>query len=102
MLNVSFKMMEFVLDQIHGIDETKVFTGIRTDAGYQLYERFVKEQSKDNKVKVAPKKIAVAWNAEVDRLIVAADSDSVRYVQMCTWIIHTILTYLNRPCPAAP
>ena len=77
-------------------------TGIRTEAGYQLYERFVKGQSKGNKVKVAPKKIAVAWNAEVDRLIVAADSDSVRYVQMCTWIIHTILTYLNRPCPAAP
>ena len=48
------------LNQIHGIDEMKVFTGIRTQAGYLLYERLVKEQSKDNKVKVAPKKIAVA------------------------------------------
>jgi hypothetical protein len=66
------------LNQIHGIDEMKVFTGIRTKAGYLLYERLVKEQSKDNKVKVAPKKIAVAWNAEVDRLIAAADSDSAK------------------------
>ena len=66
------------LNQIHGIDEMKVFTGIRTQAGYLLYERLVKEQSKDNKVKVAPKKIAVAWNAEVDRLIVTADSDSAK------------------------
>ena len=66
------------LNQIHDIDETKVFTGIRTQAGYQLYERLVKEQSKDNKVKVAPKKIAVAWNAEVDILIAAADSESAK------------------------
>jgi hypothetical protein len=66
------------LNQIHGIDEMKVFTGIRTKAGYLLYERLVKEQSKDNKVKVAPKKIAVAWNAEVDILIAAADSDSAK------------------------
>ena len=29
-------------------------------------------------MKVAPKKIAVAWNAEVDRLIVEADSESAK------------------------
>ena len=52
------------LNQIQGEDQTKVFTGVRTEAGYKRCERLVKDQSRDNKVKVSPAKIATAWNEE--------------------------------------
>ena len=60
------------VNEIHDQDVSKIFTGIKTRKGFNLYLKIVQDLSNDNKRKVSAPKIATEWNSRQTHSLVSA------------------------------
>ena len=69
--------------ELHGQDEEKIFSAIRTRKGIELYVDVVENLSGDNMRKVSARKIAVEWNARIAAMIAQAETqDDKQQIQL--------------------
>jgi hypothetical protein len=69
--------------ELHGQDEEKIFSAIRTRKGIELYVDVVENLSGDNMRKVSARKIAVEWNARIAAMTAQAKTeDDKRQIQL--------------------
>jgi len=61
--------------ELHGQDEEKIFSAIRTRKGIELYVDVVENLSGDNMRKVSARKIAVEWNSRIAAKISEAETE---------------------------
>ena len=66
------------LNGLHGEDEMKVYSGIQTRKGCDLYLRIVRDLSKGNKHKVTAKAIATEWNVRVEQLLAQTQGNAAK------------------------
>ena len=62
------------LNGLHSEDEMKVFSGIQTRKGYDLYLQIVRDLSKGNQQKVSAKATAMEWNVRVSQMLSNAEA----------------------------
>ena len=62
------------LNGLHSEDEMKVFSGIQTRKGYDLYLQIVRDLSKGNQQKVSAKATAIEWNVRVSQMLSNAEA----------------------------
>ena len=66
------------LNGLQGEDEMRVYSGIQTRKGTELYLEIVRELSKGNTHKVTAKAIAIEWNVRVQSMLSAAQGESAK------------------------
>lgn len=66
------------LNGLQGQDETKIFSGVVTRKGYDLYLKILQTMSHGNKHKVSAKSLATEWNHQVDVMLSECASESQR------------------------
>ena len=66
------------LNGLQGEDEMRVYSGIQTREGTELYLEIVRELSKGNTHKVTAKAVAIEWNARVESMLSAAQGESAK------------------------
>ena len=66
------------LNDLQGQDPDKIFRGIDTRAGIDLYHQVLVDLSKNNTRKVSALRISQEWNGRVEALLLAATTDDER------------------------
>jgi hypothetical protein len=66
------------LNELHGQDEDKVFSSIRTRKGFDFYVETVKGLTAGKKHKVFARMVSTAWNTRVQQMLTSAQSDAAR------------------------
>ena len=66
------------LNELHGEDQRKVYSGILTRNGMELYLQIVRDLSKGNRNKVSAKAIATEWNVRVEQMLTSAQTERAK------------------------